>query len=156
MTPQPSSSQSGMTLVETLVASVLMIVGIFGLLAVFPQALGSARESGRVLILNRIAAEQLEELRALPYGAADLATGTHPPQQFDSDLERYYPVSGMDQSYSLRWIVSAGPTDQSGTAEPDMKTVTVEATYLVRYTAGGAPSTNQDSIESVYHTFVTE
>ena len=145
-----------MTLIETLVASALMIVGIFGLLAVFPQALTSARESGRVLILNRIAAEHLEQLRSLPYGAADLATGTHPPQQFDSDSDRYYPVGGMDQSYSVRWIVSAGPTDQTGTPEPDMKTVTVEATYLVRYTAAGAPIADQDSLESVFHTFVTE
>ena len=128
-----------MTLVETLVASVIMIMGVIGLLAVFPQALGSARASGHMLILNRLAAERLESLRSLPYNAAELTLGTHPTQQFDSDSENYYPVTGMNEAYSLRWVVAAGPTDQSGTPEPDMKTVTVEATFLMRYTSGGAP-----------------
>ena len=156
MTDQPSNPQAGVTLVETLIASVIMIVGVFGLLAVFPQALGNARDSGRLLILNRLAAEQLEELRSLRYGTADLALGTHPTQQLDSDWNNYYPVTGMDETYSLRWIVAPGPTDQTGTPEPDMKTVTVEATYLMRYTAGGSPLVTPTSVETVFKTFVTE
>jgi len=62
----------------------------------------------------------------------------------------------MNEAYSLRWVVAAGPTDQSGTPEPNMKTVTVEATFLMRYTSGGAPLVTPNSIETVFQTFVTE
>jgi hypothetical protein len=156
MRPKNCSGESGLTVVEVLVASVLMIMGILGVLAAFPQALGSARDSGRKLILNRLASQQLETLRALPYNDTDLGMGFHPAQQFDSAGDRYYPVTGLSEEYSMRWRVQTGPTDQSGTAEPNMKRVTVEATYETRYSSAGAPITESRSYETVFHTYVTD
>ena len=77
-------------------------------------------------------------------------------QAFDSAGQRYYPVSGFDEDTSLRWQVSAGPTDGTGTAEPDIRTLAVEATYLVRYTAGGAPITGENSLGTSFGTLLTE
>jgi uncharacterized protein (TIGR02598 family) len=145
-----------MTLVEVLVASVIMVLGLVSVMAVFPQSLGTARESSRILVLNRLATEQLEELRSLHFEDSDLSSGTHPTQQFDSNGDRYYPVTGFPEEYSLRWTVQAGPTDGSGTADPNMKTVVVEATYWVRYNAGGVPIENPGSVTARFQTFVAE
>jgi len=145
-----------MSLVEVLVASLIMIAGLVSVMAVFPQSLGTARESSRVLVLNRLAMEKLELLRSLDFDDGDLSLGVHPAIQFDSNGNRYYPVSSFPEEYSLRWTVQAGPTDGSGTAEPDMKTITVEATYWVRYTSGGAPVENAGSVTTRFRTFVAD
>jgi type II secretory pathway pseudopilin PulG len=154
--PGRCGPQAGMTLVEVLVASLIMIVGLFSVMAVFPQSLGTARESSRIMVLNRLATEKLESLRALDYDDSDLSAGVHPTLQFDPSFDRYYPVSGFPADYSLRWAVQAGPTDGSGTAEPNMKTIVVEATYWVRYTTGGAPIENAGSVTTRFQTFLAD
>jgi uncharacterized protein (TIGR02598 family) len=154
--PGRRGSQAGMTLVEVLVASVIMIVGLVSVMAVFPQSLGTARESSRILVLNRLATEQLESLRSLVYDDSDLSSGVHPTIQFDSDGDRYYAVTGFPEEYSLRWTVQAGPTDGSGTAEPNMKTIVVEATYWVRYTGGGVPIENPGSVTARFQTLLAD
>ena len=149
-------SQSGVTLIEVLVALLLLAVGMIGVMAVFPQVLGSVRNSGRNLSLDQIASEKLESLRALDDADSDLALGVHPALQTDSSGARYYPVPGYPENYSLRWEVLAGPTDAAGTAEPKMKTVVVEATYLTRYTLGGTAVQQPGSMETRFRTFLTE
>jgi len=138
-----------------LVASVVLMLGVLGTLAVFPQAIGTAHRSSHMLVLNQLANERLDALRALDIGHADLSVGVHPLQVFDSKGDRYYPVPGFSEDYSLRWTVQAGPTDGTGTPEPNIKTVVVEATYWVRYTAGGVPVENDGSLGTRFQTYVT-
>ncbi len=109
----PGRSESGFTLVEVLVASLIMIIGVFGVLAAFPQAFRSAKESGHRSVLNHLVGEKLDDLRSLDYSDTSLALGTHPAQQVDSQSQRYYPVPGFPEEFSLRWTVSNGPTEQS-------------------------------------------
>jgi type II secretory pathway pseudopilin PulG len=148
--------QAGLTLVEVLLALLVLIVGLVSIMAVFPQVLGSVRNSGRTLSLNQMTAEKLEALRALAYDDGDLAPGVHPAQQTDSGGDRYYPAPGYPETHSLRWTVLPGPTDSSGTAEPSMKTVVVEATYLVRYTGAGVAVPQAGSLQTRFRTFLTE
>ena len=42
-----------------------MVVGILGLLAVFPQTLSSSKQSGRTAVLTHLTNEKMEQLRAL-------------------------------------------------------------------------------------------
>ena len=151
-----TGSQAGFSLVEVLVASVLLIVGVVGMLAIFPQAFRNTTNSGREAVLNHLTIEKVEKLRGLALAHADLTVGVHPAQVFDSAGQRYYPVSGFDEDISLRWQVSAGPADGTGTAEPDIRTIIVEATYRVRYTAGGAPITGDNSLEASFGTLLTD
>ena len=144
-----------MTLVEVLVASVVLMIGVLGTLAVYPQAIGTVHRSNHMLILNQLANEKLESLRALDYDHADLSVGVHPAQQIDSKGDYYYAVPGFPDEYSVRWAVQAGPTDGSGTSEPNIKTVVVEATYWVRYTPGGLPIENDGSLDTRFQTYVT-
>ena len=151
-----NNRQSGFTLIEVLVASVVMMVGVFSLLAVFPQALRMTRESGRTSVLNHLAAQQVEYLRSIDYGGSDLATGTHPTIANDSTGAKYYPVSAFSEEYSMRWIVGAGPTDGTGTAEAAMKSVTIEVTYLIRYDNSANPIDNSDGIQVMFRTYLAE
>ena len=144
-----------MTLVEVLVASVVLTIGVLGSMAAYPQAIRAAHRSSHTLVVNQLASEKLEALRALDYDHADLALGVHPAQQFDSQGGRYYAVPGFSNDYSLRWTVQAGPTDGTGTAEPDIKTVVVESTFWVRYTSAGVPIENPGSLSNRFQTYVT-
>ena len=144
-------SQTGFTLIEMLVASVLMIVGVYSILAVLPQAARTSNKAGHLSTLNHLASEQIEHLRSLNYADATLTAGTHPTLQFGT-----YPVPGFPGEFSMRWIVSAGPTDGSGTVESRMKTVSVEATYFVRYDLSGNPIENPDGLKVTFRTFLSE
>ena len=152
----PARSQAGFTLLEVLVASVIMIVGVFGVLVTFPNAFRSAKESGHRSVLNHLVSEKLDELRSLDYSDSTLALGTNPTQQFDSQAQRYHPVSGFPEEFSLRWTVSNGPTDQSGASVARMKIVVVEGTYLVRYTSSGTPIEETDSVTVVVPTYLAK
>ncbi len=150
------TDERGFSLIEVLVASVIMIIGVLGLLAVFPQSLNSTRQSGRMSVLNHLVTQKLEQLRAQDLSDADLALGTHPTIATDSRGDRYYPVPGFPELYSLRWTVTAGPTDATGTAEPDLRTVAIEATHLVRYDLLANPVSRPNSREATSLTFVTD
>lgn len=144
-----------MTLVEVLIASVVLLIGVLGTMASLPQAINAAHRSSHSLVLNQLANEKLEALRALDYDHADLAVGVHPAQQFDTKGERYYAVPGFPNDYSLRWTVQAGPTDGTGTAEPNIKTVVIESTHWVRYDFAGTPIENNGSQSLRFQTYLT-
>ena len=131
------------------------MIGILGVMAVFPQAIGAVHRSNHTLVLNQLANEKLEELRGLDYDHADLAVGVHPAQQSDSSGARYYAVPGFSEDYSLRWTVRAGPTDGSGTIEAEIKTVVVESTHWVRYSSGGVPIERNGSLSMQFQTYLT-
>ncbi len=152
-----SDRQSGFSLIEVLIASTIMIVGIFGVLAVFPQSLRSTKQSGRMSILNQLLTEKVEQLQSRDLSDADLLLGLHPPKVTDSAGKNYYPVPGFPEEYSLRWLVAPGPTDGGNAPEPQMRTITLEATYRVRYTGvANDPDYGSDSLEFVSRTFVAD
>ncbi len=151
-----SSKQSGFTLIEVLLASLVMVVGIVGILAVFPHAYRTTKTAGRTSVLNHLAAGKIEHLRSIDYADAELSPGIHPGMQTDSASQNYYPVPGFGEEYSLRWRVFGGPTDSGGNTEPDMKTIVVEATHLTRYTISEIPIKTGQSLEIVFRTYVRE
>ena len=151
-----SSRQSGFTLIEVLLASVVMVVGIVGILAVFPHAYRTTKTAGRLSVLNHLAVQKTEYLRSINYNGAELSAGIHPALQTDSSGAKYYPVPGFGEEYSLRWRVLNGPTDKNGNPEPDMKTIVVEVTHLVRYTILEVPIKVPQSLEVVFRTYITD
>ena len=138
---------SGFTLIEVLIATVLLALGLTAVLAVFPQAYRTTTGAGRMSVLNHLVNQKMEELRSLALTDSDMSIGIHPAQSTDSDGNKYYAVAGFDEEYSLRWIIAAGPTDGTGTAEPEMRTVVVQATYDTRYNNSGVAQTTDWSIE---------
>ena len=150
----PARSQAGFTLVEVLIAALIMIIGVFGVLAAFPQTFRSAAESGRRSVLTHLVSEKLDDIRSLTYVDTSLDLGTHPSQQLDSQTQFYYPVPGFPEEFSVRWTVTDGPTDESGAPVAQMKIVVVEGTYLVRYTSTGTPIEETDSLTVAVPTYL--
>ena len=67
--------RGGMTLVEVLVAMVVLLVGIWGVARGFPMLMRSIREEGRRGQMTQLARETLERLLADPAGVAQLTSG---------------------------------------------------------------------------------
>ena len=146
--------QSGFTLVEVMIASLLMLIGVFGIIAAFPKAFSTTVDAGKTMVLNHLAAAKMDELRALGFSHPDLNIGTHGTLVAHSGGDYCYPVTGFSEEYSLRWRVLVGPTDGTSTVVADLKTVIVEATYGQRYTVGEVAIANSTAQQSTFTTFV--
>ncbi len=147
---------AGTTLIETLVASVILAGGLLGLLAIFPKAYDTTKGSGHRLVLVHLANERLESLKVTDLSSPLLTNGVHPARQTDSNGDGYYPVAGFPEEYSVRWIVSDGPTTATGNPEPGVKTIVLEATLLVRYTLLGDSVPGDRSRQVVMKTCVSQ
>ncbi|MCP3980727.1 MAG: hypothetical protein GY716_15605 [bacterium] len=154
--PGPVRSESGFSLIEATVAASVMLVGIFGVMSVMPESLRSTKQSGRISVLAQLASEKLEQLRAEDLASTDLTIGVHPTSATDSSGRYYYPVPSFPEEYSLRWTVSAGPSDGAGTAAAGMRTVRIQASYSIRYTSGGQAIYDANSREVWAESFFIE
>lgn len=157
------AGQSGFTFIEVLVASVVAIVAVVGTVAVLPHAYRQTNEAGIRSVLNHLATDKLEELRSLDFNHPDLdmhptqIRGLHPARVNDSQGKKYYPVPGLDENYSLRWRVSRGPTDGTGTQVDGIKIIDVEATFRIRYiTPAAFPVYETASQEIILTSYVVE
>ena len=97
----------GFTLVEVLVATVVMTIGLVGiaaLLALTTEMHFGAREAARS---TRLAQDKFDELMKLNFSAPEVAIGG----DLDANETDYYdqPTTGV----TVRWAVAAGPTDDT-------------------------------------------
>ncbi|MCS7311917.1 MAG: prepilin-type N-terminal cleavage/methylation domain-containing protein [Acidobacteria bacterium] len=126
------ASHRGFSLVEALVAMAILIVGVLGLMTLFVYATRMGIRAGHMSVLNHLVAEKIDQIRSLDFDHPDLSPGIHPAiAPVGGGTEYYYPVPGFSADWSLRWVVT------ENTPEPNMKTVVVEAGYLVRYDSTG-------------------
>jgi len=73
---QPANrSQAGFTLVEALVAIVILVFGLIAITNLMLVAASSNSVANQSTAAATIAAQRLEQLKALPFGAAGLAAG---------------------------------------------------------------------------------
>jgi type IV pilus assembly protein PilV len=70
-----SKDESGFTLVEVIVALMVIAIGILGLATVFPLATEDVGKSGLRTKATELCQEKLEDLHALAYDAPDLDAG---------------------------------------------------------------------------------
>jgi len=146
--PAFNRAEGGFTYIEVLIAASVALVGIFGVMAAFPKAKSTTVTAARVSVLNHLAAQTLDDLRAKGIGHADLAAGIQPSLVTLPGGLRHYSVSGFDKSYSVRWIV----TDD--VPETGMKEVVVQATYEVWYSALEVPTKTNKSREVTVRTYL--
>ena len=106
-TESVTASEKGFTLVEVLVATVVMTigpVGIAALLAITTEMHLGAREAARS---TRLAQDKFDDLMKLNFSAPEVAIGG----DLDANETDYFeePVTGV----TVRWAVAAGPTDDT-------------------------------------------
>jgi len=104
----------GFTLVEMMIALVVLGIGLTALAQSLPRSLSMRDRARRMSVATNLAQQELERLRDLDYNAADLAPGNHTS-----------PDNPIDGVYRRRWEVLAD------SPIPDMKTLTVSVSFPV-------------------------
>jgi type IV pilus assembly protein PilV len=127
----PIRSERGMTLVELMIALVVLAVGVLTLARLFPSA-SSTQLRGRMMTAgNYYAREKLEELSALAWADTALNAGRHPSATGVEALgtggawKRYYNVTVM--AAPLAELKSVTITVRWSTTKTESTTTT---TYL--------------------------
>ena len=116
--PRRPSRQAGFSIIELMVALVLLGIGILSIANLFPlgsrsQLRDRMRTSGADL-----AQQKMEQLRTVAWSAADLDVGTHPSGSGET-------LTLTDEgTFNRRWIVESQPG-----AFADMKKVTVRVIW---------------------------
>jgi prepilin-type N-terminal cleavage/methylation domain-containing protein len=94
------STEHGVTLVELMIALVVLAVGVLALAQTFPAG-GRAQVRDRMFSsANAFMQDKVEDLSTKDWGHTDLDLGRHPASGFDSlgpkrNLLRYYEVASM-------------------------------------------------------------
>ncbi len=103
-------SDTGVTLIEVLIATVILTVGLVGSAQLLAVSIQMHQLAGGTTDATRLANAKLEELMKLNF-AADPAIQITPvgPDPLTQNVPNYFdePVPGV---YTRRWHVQAGPT----------------------------------------------
>lgn len=94
------AGSSGLTLVEVLIALVVLTVGILGLAKIIPAGSRSEVAARMQTTACQYANETFEKMRGLPRTNAAMSVGRHPASAFDTlgttrSWRRYYVVTQM-------------------------------------------------------------
>ena len=77
MSPRKACRQGGFTLIETMVAILVMTIGLFSVVALMSSSLNSGAHSRYMSTAALLATEKLEDLSRLPNNDAALVAGTY-------------------------------------------------------------------------------
>ena len=148
-------NQKGSSLIEVLVAMVLMLAAITGVLIVLPQAYGHITSAGVISTLNHLGQQKIDHLKTINYSDPNLTNGWHPTVSPFSEFP-YNTDPQLSNKYSIRWLVEDNDTAHAGSA--NVKTIRVEVGYNVyQYPSGAAVSagakTGQKTVS--FQTYVT-
>lgn len=96
----PGAHSAGLTLVEVLIALLVISVGIMAVAKLFPAGSRSQVASRMESVAGQYANEQFEKLRGLARTSSPLSAGRHPAAGYDSlgtlkSWRRYYVVTQM-------------------------------------------------------------
>lgn len=121
------TSQDGFSLIEIMVAVVVLAIGLIGLAALFPYGSKAGFDARKTTEAVDLATQQLEQLRLKTYADPELADGWHP----DASGE----AVGSGNTFNRRYLVTA----MTGTMA-NFKHVEVQVTW---------PATNPDTVRLV-------
>ena len=126
ITRQAAGREAGFTLIEVMVAIVILTVGLLSLAQMMVLATNSNTLSGRMTSASALAKEQLERLKAVPF-YSDPTTDTRSDDLLDGgDVEAggggyvaYYdrdglPTGAATATFEVRWEITTVPTDAAG------------------------------------------
>ena len=137
------SSNGGFTLIETLIATTLLVTALAGLAELFALSVRSAHESGRSAAALRAAQAKLESLRALRFGYDELGAritdarlDPSPVTSLATDTDRYVDwvdgfggvLPGVDGAELVRrWRIARIAADEPEAIAIDVCVFTVPA-----------------------------
>ena len=138
------SQQKGFSLIEILIAIVILSVVALGIMALLPGGYKQITNAGRSATLNHLAQMQMDNLRSIPITHNDLAIGTHP-----SPWGPDWPMTnGSADKFSVHWVV------EDYTSLTNARSVTVVAGYDI-WDSAGAAKPDAEAIEQKRVTLTT-
>src|SRR5262245_34953039 len=111
-------NQSGMTLIEALMAASLLGIAFMGLTTSSLVLTRAAKSADMTSAATALASERLEVLRSMPLGAAG-----HNPGSYNGGT--FKPNGAAGGPITIAWTVSAMNTPRNG-----LKTITVSASWF--------------------------
>lgn len=134
----------GFTLIEILIAILLLAFIALGIMALLPQGYRQITSAGRISSMNHIAQMQMDRLRSLPYGDSDLNAGLHPTPTFP-DWVTFTRDGETQETYSVEWDVD------ENVPRTNMKSITVTVGHNIYGSASGNPA---DQRSVTFHTYI--
>jgi len=105
--------KKGFTLLELMVATTILSIGIIGLGVLFPAGLRSSMFTRQNTQAIEYCQQELERLRVLSYDSGELDGGAHPEETLNAKYVRNYvitedyPVEGMKKiEVNVSWVQS--------------------------------------------------
>lgn len=100
LSSHPRAHERGATLIELMVALVVVAVGVMAVAQLFPAGARTQTRERMTSTANFFAQEKLEQLSVKSWGDADLTVGRHPAGTATESLEdgayaRWYEVTAM-------------------------------------------------------------
>lgn len=148
--------QSGITLIETMIAVVVLVIGVLTTMSLFSVAiLQNWNQGDRATRVTEYAQDRMEQLLALPFADASVGglggvmaasstvggvTPGTPVASYTDYIDNTGAVNATNTNalYIRQWSVSTG----SGANGQNLKTITVRTSAVTALApAGGAPST---------------
>lgn len=126
------ATEKGFTLIEVLVATVILSLGLLGLARVHIATIQVNTIASRLTQATTLAQDRVEQLLALPYNDPALVDATA-PQTFTN-----YTDPNPPQGYTISWAVD---TDAPSTG---MKTINIDVTWKNK---AGQPKTFSLSVQ---------
>jgi prepilin-type N-terminal cleavage/methylation domain-containing protein len=152
---QQRFNQKGSSLIEVLIAMVLMAVAIAGVLTVLPQAYGNITSAGVISTLNHLGQRKIDHIKTMRYADPNLTNGWHPTISPFVEFP-HATDSRLSDKYSVRWLVEDNDTAQAGSA--NVKTIRVEVNYnFHKYPSGSAVTAGSMGQKTVsFQTYITQ
>jgi len=92
-----------MTMVELMIALIVLSIGLLGIAAIFPSGRRFSTRDRMISTATDLAEQKMEQLRAKSYSDPDLTVGTHPTVSGE--------MVGNNNRYQRWWTVSQIATD---------------------------------------------
>jgi prepilin-type N-terminal cleavage/methylation domain-containing protein len=110
----PKRGHGGFTLIETMVAMVILSFGLIAMLAMMTAAMAGGRVGKHGTDAARIARDQLEVFHRIAWNDPRMAPtgGFTAPAVVTSDVE-YAGVAQQEMAYGRSWRITTHPTDPS-------------------------------------------
>jgi type IV pilus assembly protein PilV len=107
-----SCSDNGFSLVEVMIAMVVLLVGMLGVMGMQYYSIGGNASSRELRVATSLSQEMIEQLRGTPYAnLVTVATGTDNPLDIDADDAPTVTATSGGVNYTRSWWIVAGCTE---------------------------------------------
>ena len=114
---------SGFTLIETVIALLVLTIGLLGMAALSISVMQGNKSSNRISTATALAQDKMEELRGLGYGSL--------PGSDSGDID----INGLSYSWDVGTVTTKYDADGNETTDPDdpVLTITKKVTVTVEW-----------------------